>query len=81
MMIGKGGRGLIEEAILGPVFKKKRTKKIGPLGWLAYERALLVFLGGGAFGGLPNDDSIGVVVLIDVVGMEGGFHYRGKRPD
>ena len=23
----------------------------------------------------------GVVVLIDVVGMEGGFYYRGKRPD
>ena len=39
------------------------------------------FLAGGAFGGLRNDDSIGVVVLIDVVGMEGGFLLPGKRLD
>ena len=32
----------------------------------------------GAFGGLPNDDGIGVVVFIDVVGMEGGFYYRAR---
>ena len=59
--------------------RKEQKKKFGPFGWLACERALLVFfLGWRAFGGLPSDDSMGVVVLIDVVGMEGGFHYRAR---